>query len=177
MHPPGDRSFEEAATSEGTIRAHARPPAKDAPVSKRARMAAPADEEVLAAVLAVKSAHPDYGLARLRTHIKDANGWELSEKRVKQALAAAADGGAGGAHAAGAARAEGAEGSPCGDGQPPAAAWLGERPTPRGYFSLTVVQPGDGATAAGVVMFGGEVFDNSNNTFYNQLFLLDIPTR
>jgi hypothetical protein len=26
-------------------------------------------------------------------------------------------------------------------------------------------------------MFGGEVFDNSNNTFYNQLFLLDIPTR
>ena len=46
-------------------------------------MAAPADEEVLAAVLALKSAHPDYGLARLRSHIKEANGWELSEKRVK----------------------------------------------------------------------------------------------
>lgn len=54
-------------------------------------MAAPADEEVLAAVLAVKSAHPDYGLARLRSHIKEANGWELSEKRVKKALAAAAE--------------------------------------------------------------------------------------
>jgi hypothetical protein len=143
-------------------------------------MAAPADEEVLAAVLAVKSAHPDYGLARLRSHIKEANGWELSEKRVKKALAAAAehsgDGGALAAGAAGAEGAAGAAGNPCAE----AAAWprwVAERPTPRGYFSLTAVQPGDGATAAGVAMFGGEVFDNSNNLFYNQLFLLDIPSR
>ena len=142
-------------------------------------MAAPADEEVLAAVLAVKSAHPDYGMVRMRKHIKDENGWELSEKRVKKALAAVAEhGGDGGEHAAGAAVAAGAAGSPCADGQPPATAcWLAERPTPRGYFSLTAVQPGDGATATGVVMFGGEVFDNSNILFYNQLFLLDIPSR
>jgi hypothetical protein len=44
------------------------------------------DEDLRAAVLAVKAAHPDYGLARLRTHIKDAHGWELSEKRVKKVL-------------------------------------------------------------------------------------------
>jgi len=92
-------------------------------------MAAPADEEVLAAVLAVKSAHPDYGLARLRSHIKEANGWELSEKRVKKALAAAAehsgDGGALAAGAAGAEGAAGAAGNPCAE----AAASVGRRAT------------------------------------------------
>jgi len=73
--------------------------------------------------------------------------------------AAAEHSGDGGALAAGAAGAEGAAGAagnPCAD----AAAWprwVAERPTPRGYFSLTAVQPGDGATAAGVAMFGGEV--------------------
>ena len=99
---------------------------------------------------------------------------------MKKALAAAAehsgDGGALAAGAAGAEGAAGAAGNPCAE----AAAWprwVAERPTPRGYFSLTAVQPGDGATAAGVAMFGGEVFDNSNNLFYNQLFLLDIPSR
>jgi hypothetical protein len=41
------------------------------------------DDELLAAVLAAKAAHPDYGLARL---IKDAHGWELLEKRVEKVL-------------------------------------------------------------------------------------------
>jgi hypothetical protein len=62
------------------------------------------DEELLAAVLAAKAAHPDYGLARLRTHIKDTHGWELSEKRVKKVL-----GGDGGGHAASAPPQEGSK--------------------------------------------------------------------
>jgi len=144
-------------------------------------MAAPADEELLAAVLEAKAAHPDFGLARLRAHLKEANGWELSEKRVKKALAEGAGGSAAPAASGagtGAAGNPGAAGGAGGSGGTAVAGtWVAERPTPRGYFSLTAVQPGDAACAAGVALFGGEIFDNSKNLFYNQLYLLDVASR
>jgi len=117
-----------------------------------------------------KEANPDLGVARIRVQLKDRNGWELSEKRVKKALAdLAAAAPAGGTsepknEEAGAAVAATETGS-----------WLAERPSPRGYFSFTVAQP-TGA-AAGVVLFGGEYYDNAKNLFYNQLYRLDVLSR
>ncbi len=137
--------------------------------------AAPADEELLAAVLAAKAAHPDFGLARLRAHLKEANGWELSEKRVKKALAEGTSGSAAPAASGAGTREAGDAGD--GGGTATTGTWVAERPTPRGYFSLTAVQPSDAAGPAGVVLFGGEIFDNSKNLFYNQLYLLDASSR
>ena len=132
---------------------------------KRTEMAAPSDTELLTAVREAKEANRELGVARIRQQLKDENGWELSEKRVKKALAEVVAGGA--PLASGEGRAA------CGASAATAARWTAERPSPRGYFSLTAWQPGEG-TADGVVMFGGEFFDNAKNLFYNQLYRLDV---
>ena len=107
------------------------------------------------------------GVARIRTHLKDANGWELSEKRVKKILTEIADGKSKGNSVAGDAPAAGS-----GSKDTAVATWTPERPSPRGYFSLTAVHG-----TSSLVMFGGEYFDNAKNMFYNQLYKIDLSTR
>ena len=51
---------------------------------KRTKMAAPSDTELLTAVREAKEANRELGVARIRQQLKDENGWELSEKRVKE---------------------------------------------------------------------------------------------
>jgi len=128
----------------------------------------------------VKEANPDFGAARVRAVLKDNNGWELSEKRVKKALAEIAEGKATAGSPAGAAAAvaAGAGNAAIDSGAPETAvagSWAVERPSPRGYFSLTAVEPSAGQAVA--VMFGGEYFDNSKNLFYNQLYVLGTQSR
>ena len=147
----------------------------------RETMAAPSDDALLVAVLQAKEANPDFGMARIRALLKDENGWELSEKRVKRALAELAEGkqpaGATAAAAQSASPAATAsDASPASEaGAGAAGSWAVERPSPRGYFSLTAVEPSTGQ--GGVVMFGGELFDNSKNLFFNQLYRLDAQSQ
>jgi len=113
-------------------------------------------------------------MARIRAHLKDANGWELSEKRVKKALAELAEEKrpSGNCAASNTALSTSDE---TGAASGTSGAWVAERPSPRGYFSLTALQPCE--SYAGIVMFGGEFFDNNKNLFYNQLYLLDVSSR
>ncbi|KAJ1478182.1 hypothetical protein T484DRAFT_1905037 [Baffinella frigidus] len=167
--------------------------------SKRGRetMATPSDAELEQAVKVLKAEQPDLGAAKVRTLLKERHSWEeLSEKRVKKAIADVASGGSAAAGAA-PARAPPA-GAPaassagrCNPGAEPRVAagpsaptWAEERPSPRGYFSLTAVMlddkagfPGKAAAGGGAVsaavIFGGEYYDGKKNVFFNQLFALD----
>ena len=122
----------------------------------------------------MKEAHPDFGMARIRAHLKDANGWELSEKRVRKVLAELAEEKRPSGNCA-ASNTAVSLGDGTGAASGSSGAWVAERPSPRGYFSLTALQPCE--TFSGIVMFGGEFFDNDKNLFYNQLYLLDVSSR
>ncbi|EKX45927.1 hypothetical protein GUITHDRAFT_138748 [Guillardia theta CCMP2712] len=135
-------------------------------------MSTPSHEDLLAAVR--KEEHPDFGIARIRNTLKEERGWELSEKRVKKAMADLQQDPCSSAHVA---SGENAPGEESAVSEAPAKLFANcvvEEPSARSYASVTLLENVGQVEGSKAAMFGGEHYDGKKNLFYNQLYLYDL---
>ena len=134
----------------------------------------PSDDVLRKAIAEVKSKNPEFGVKRIWNYLKTERGWEVSEKRVKKFVVLANDTEQGAELSSNSGAASRKEGP----NKPEPTKLLGQKPSPRAYFSLTSCPDISDSSckfssdSPRLVMFGGEYYDGSKNFFYNDTFFL-----
>jgi hypothetical protein len=129
----------------------------------------PTREELIDAILQVKTENPQFGVKRIWSRLKETRSWEVSEKRIMKFLkeepilqiAANAIG------------VEAGSANPSSIGNKDNKLYgceiRSERPSPRAYISLCL-HPTRPST---LLLFGGEHYNGVKNSFYNDVYFLD----